>query len=78
MTIDGSRHPEEVPNWAAWLEAFRFIEAQRTTFEMKRRRVALDAQDRVLPTLEAAGQQALLEFVARCGEGFVRPFRNQP
>src|SRR3954454_4077563 len=25
VTIDGSKHPEQVPNWAAWLEAFRFM-----------------------------------------------------
>lgn len=25
ITIDGSKNPEMVPNWAAWLEAFRFM-----------------------------------------------------
>lgn len=25
VTIDGSKNPEMVPNWAAWLEAFRFM-----------------------------------------------------
>ena len=130
VTIDGSKHPEEVPNWAAWLEAFRFmagpdthdvpipttvyrvtsraeryrlrrealtvvaaeretntratdvfnmprtpetlptLQAQMNALEMKRRRAALDARDRVLPTLEAAGQQALLEFVDQMRNGF--------
>jgi hypothetical protein len=130
VTIDGSKHPEEVPNWAAWLEAFRFmagpdthdvpipttvyrvtskaerdrlrrealtvmaaeremnthatdvfneprtpetlptLRTQMTALEMKRRRAALDARDRVLPTLEAAGQLALLEFVDQMRKGF--------
>jgi hypothetical protein len=25
ITIDGSKNPDMVPNWAAWLEAFRFM-----------------------------------------------------
>jgi hypothetical protein len=130
VTIDGSKHPEQVPNWAAWLEAFRFmagpdthdvpipttvyrvtsrkeryrlrrealtviaaeremntratdvfntprtpetlpeLQAQMNALEMTVRRAALDARDRVLPTLEAAGQQALLEFVDQMRKGF--------
>ena len=46
------------------------LQAQMNALEMRRRRAALDARDRVLPTLEAAGQQALLEFVDQMRKGF--------
>jgi hypothetical protein len=121
VTIDGAKNPEMIPNWAAWLEAFRFMAApaapiepiptvvylatskeqralirkeslfvmaqereigqralklqdgltadnlsdrsdQADALEMKRRRAALDARDRLLAALPVDGQIALREF----------------
>jgi hypothetical protein len=129
VLIDGSKHPEEVPNWAAWLEAFRFmaqpathdvpiptpvylvtskeerdllrrealavIAAERSigdratelfnartsdnltetqgkmdVLEMKRRREALSARDRVMAKLNGQAQSALLEFTEHVRKGF--------
>src|SRR4051812_41496277 len=33
VTIDGATNPELIPNWAAWLEAFRFMAAPATPVE---------------------------------------------
>lgn len=33
VTIDGAKNPEMVPNWAAWLEAFRFMAAPAAPIE---------------------------------------------
>jgi hypothetical protein len=33
ITIDGAKNPEMIPNWAAWLEAFRFMAAPAAPIE---------------------------------------------
>ena len=33
ITIDGAKNPELIPNWAAWLEAFRFMAAPAAPVE---------------------------------------------
>jgi hypothetical protein len=33
VVIDGAKHPEQVPEWAAWLEAFRFMSAPAAPIE---------------------------------------------
>jgi hypothetical protein len=129
ITIDGAKNPEMIPNWAAWLEAFRlmagpaapiepipttiylatsrqqralirkealFVMAQErelgqralklqdglTTenatdrseqadaLEMKRRRAALEARDRLLAALPVDGQIALREFAEHMRKGY--------
>jgi hypothetical protein len=129
LTIDGAKNPEMVPNWAAWLEAFRFMAApaapiepipttiylatskeqralirkesllvmaqerefgqralklqdgltaenmsdrsdQADALEMKRRRAALDARDRLLAALPLEGQIALREFAEHVRKGY--------
>jgi hypothetical protein len=129
ITVDGEKNPELIPNWAAWLEAFRLmagpaapiepiptvilsrhlkgsacadsqggavrhgagtgarsarLEAagrphfanisersdQADALEMKRRRAALDARDRLLAALPADGQAALREFAEHTRKGY--------
>jgi hypothetical protein len=129
VTIDGAKNPEMIPNWAAWLEAFRFMAApaapiepiptvvylatskeqralirkeslfvmaqereigqralklqdgltadnlsdrsdQADALEMKRRRAALDARDRLLAALPVDGQIALREFAEQARKGY--------
>jgi hypothetical protein len=129
VSIDGAKNPEMIPNWAAWLEAFRFMAApaapiepiptviylatsreqralirkeslsvmaqerelgqralklqdgltadnqsergdQADLLEMKRRRAALDARDRLLAALPVEGQIALREFAEQARKGY--------
>jgi hypothetical protein len=129
ITIDGAKNPEMIPNWAAWLEAFRFMAApaapiepiptvvylatsreqralirkesllvmaqereigqralklqegltadnlsersyQADALEMKRRRAALEARDRLLSALPVDGQIALREFAEQARKGY--------
>jgi hypothetical protein len=129
ITIDGAKNPEMIPNWAAWLEAFRliggpaapiepiptviylatsreqrasirkealFVMAQERELgqralklqdgltadnlserseradglEMRRRRAALEARDRLLAALPVEGQIALREFAEHMRQGY--------
>lgn len=129
ITIDGAKNPEMIPNWAAWLEAFRLMAGpaapiepiptviylatskdqralirkealnvvaqerelgqqalklqdgltaenmmerseQADALELKRRRAALEARDRLLGVLPVDGQNALREFAEHMRKGY--------
>jgi hypothetical protein len=129
ITIDGEKNPEMIPNWAAWLEAFRLMAGpvapvepiptviylatskdqralirkealyvmaqerelgqhalklqdgltrdnmlerseQADALEMKRRRAALEARDRLLAALPVDAQNALREFAEHMRKGY--------
>jgi hypothetical protein len=65
-----NRRATDVFNEPRTPEILPTLHTQMTALEMTRRRAALDARDRVLRTLDAAGQLALLEFVEQMRKGF--------